>query len=175
MSHTWMSHATHMSETRYTVDIEMKGQLVLGGQNESCVTHGWVMSHTWMSHVTHMNEPGRTADIEIKGQLAMVWADEPAAPMRVSCHTYGWVMSHVLRSHVPSRMQHTATHCNTLHHTAPHCNALRSHVTSRTWTLQHAATHCNTWITSRASSQYLCVCVDDEAVTRLNQSYVTYE
>jgi len=30
-------------------------------------------------------------------------------------------------------VQHTATHCNTLHHTATHCN-----------TLQHTATHCTT-------------------------------
>jgi len=31
------------------------------------------------------------------------------------------------------RVQHTATHCNTLQHTATHCN-----------TPQHTATHCNT-------------------------------
>ena len=31
------------------------------------------------------------------------------------------------------RVQHTATHCNTLQHTATHCN-----------TLEHTATHCNT-------------------------------
>jgi len=41
MSHTWMSHVTHM--------------------NESCHTHEWVMSHTWMSHVTHMNESCHTS------------------------------------------------------------------------------------------------------------------
>jgi len=35
-SHTWMSHVTHMNESRHT--------------------HEWVTSHTWMSHVTHMNE-----------------------------------------------------------------------------------------------------------------------
>jgi len=31
------------------------------------------------------------------------------------------------------KVQHTATHCNTLQHTATHCNKL-----------QHTATHCNT-------------------------------
>ena len=40
MSHIWMSHVTHMSE--------------------SCRTYEWVMSHIWMSHVTHMNESCHT-------------------------------------------------------------------------------------------------------------------
>jgi len=34
MSHIWMSHVTHMNESRHTYE--------------------WVTSHIWMSHVTHM-------------------------------------------------------------------------------------------------------------------------
>ena len=40
MSHTWMSHVTHM--------------------NESYRTHEWVMSHIVVSHVTHMKESYHT-------------------------------------------------------------------------------------------------------------------
>jgi len=36
MSHTWMSHVTHM--------------------HEPCLAHNWVMSHICMSHVSHMSE-----------------------------------------------------------------------------------------------------------------------
>jgi len=52
-------------------------------------------------------------------------------------------------------MQHTATHCNTLHHTAPHCNTLQHNAAQTTCTrtaryitccntLHHTAIHCNT-------------------------------
>jgi len=57
----------------------------------------------------------------------------------------------------PYMLQHTATHCNTLHntlqHTTQHCNTLQptathcstpQHTTTHYTTLQHAATHCNT-------------------------------
>ena len=40
---------------------------------------------------------------------------------------------YIFRSLWDLRLQHTATHCNTLRNTATHCN-----------TLQHTATHCNT-------------------------------
>ena len=36
MSHTWMSHVTHM--------------------DKSCHAHEWVMSRTWLSHVTHIGK-----------------------------------------------------------------------------------------------------------------------
>jgi len=51
------------------------------------------------------------------------------------------------------RLQHTATHCNTLQHTATHCNTLQhtaTHCNTLQYTaiqcniLQHTATHCNT-------------------------------
>ena len=46
------------------------------------------------------------------------------------------------------RLQHTATHCNTLQHTATHCNTLQ-HTATHCNTLQHTATHCNTLSISR--------------------------
>ena len=47
MSHTWISHATHLNHT-----------------------YEWVMSQTWMSHVTHMNESCHT--YEHMGWLCLV-------------------------------------------------------------------------------------------------------
>ena len=41
------------------------------------------------------------------------------------------------------RLQHTATHCNTLQRTATHCTTLQ-HTATHCNTLQHTATHCNT-------------------------------
>jgi len=41
------------------------------------------------------------------------------------------------------RLQHTATHCNTLQHTAIHCHTL-PYTATRGNTLQHIATCCNT-------------------------------
>jgi len=74
MSHIWMIHATHMSESyrTYTQTAicftlcsvhEYMSQLWMRHVthvNESCQTYGWVMSHLWMSHATHMNEPYHT-------------------------------------------------------------------------------------------------------------------
>ena len=42
-----------------------------------------------------------------------------------------------------SRLQHTATHCNTLEHPATPCNTLQ-HTATHCNTLQHPATPCNT-------------------------------
>ena len=50
MSHIWISHGTHMDESCHKWDI---AGLVRG---ESCRTLEWVTTHLWMSHVTHMNE-----------------------------------------------------------------------------------------------------------------------
>ena len=44
------------------------------------------------------------------------------------------------------KLQHTATHCNTLQHTATHCNTLQ-HTATHCTTLQHTATHCNATLT----------------------------
>jgi len=45
-------------------------------------------------------------------------------------------------------LQHTASHCITLHHAAPHCSTLH-HTATYCTTLQHTATYCTT----------LCVCM----------------
>jgi len=74
MSHTWMSHVTHM--------------------DESCHTHGWVMSHTWMSHVTHMDESCHTL-----GKPVGVMLLAPTCRQQ-SCHSYQWVIYEFCTSHV---------------------------------------------------------------------------
>jgi len=77
MSHTWMSHVTHV--------------------NESCRTCKWVMSHTWMSHVIFANQSWmRHANTcvthgALERNPCLLCGNE-------SCHTRAWVMSHVRRS-----------------------------------------------------------------------------
>jgi len=68
------------------------------------------------------------------------------------CNTLYRIAAHC---NTPSRLQRTATHCNTLQHIATHCNTLQRTAThgntpsclQRTAThcnaLQHTATHCN--------------------------------
>jgi len=93
----------------------------------------------------------------------------------VTCHTctpphvcnHAYTLTHtggVRVQHIATHcntLQHTATHCNTLQHTATHCNTLQhtathshtqeelacstlQHVATNCNTLQHTATHCNT-------------------------------
>jgi len=77
MSHMWMCHVTHMTESCHTY--EYTWRLVKAYRwwsihmFESCHTYEWVMPHIWTSHVTHMNE---------------------------SCHTCEWVMSHMWMRHI---------------------------------------------------------------------------
>jgi len=62
LSHIWMRHATHMTE--------------------SCHTYDWVMSYIWMSHVTHSNETCHT--------YLWVMSHSPHIYMDASCDTYEW-------------------------------------------------------------------------------------
>ena len=109
MSHTWMSHVTHM--------------------NESCHTYGWVTSHIWMSHVIHIDESWHTSWVWVMAHIlrcvpwlnmsclinmcdmthSYVWRqhDSRCVPwLNISCcillsHvTRGWVMSHIWMSSV---------------------------------------------------------------------------
>jgi len=76
MSHTWMSHVTHM--------------------NQTCHTHEWDMSHTRMRHVTPWPSVWKRS--------AVAWLG--AIPLRrcFTCHiwmshiTYEWVMSRMRES-----------------------------------------------------------------------------
>ena len=68
ISHTWMRHLTHRSESRPAYEASHLRLLPfvwvmshtwmchVTHMNVSCHTHVWVMSHTWTSHVTRMNE-----------------------------------------------------------------------------------------------------------------------
>jgi len=73
MSHVWMSHVTHVIESRHTYEWVTSHIWIshVTQVNESCHTYEWVMSHVWMSHVTHMN---------------------------ASCHASSWVLSHIWTS-----------------------------------------------------------------------------
>jgi len=63
LSHTWMSHVTHM--------------------HPSCPTHPWVMSHTFMGHVTHIHESCRT-HAWVTAHICL----RHGTHTNVSCHTY---------------------------------------------------------------------------------------
>jgi len=54
VSHTWVSHVTHMNKSSHTYEWVMSHLWM------SHVTLEWVMSHIWISHVTHMNESSHT-------------------------------------------------------------------------------------------------------------------
>ena len=84
VKHFWMSHVTHVNESRHTCE--------------------WVMSHMWMSHVTRVNELCHTCE----GVMSLMWMTRShwewirshiwmshVAHMNESCHTYEWVMSYV--------------------------------------------------------------------------------
>ena len=79
MSHTWMSHVTHM--------------------HESCHTYEWVMSHIRMSHVTHINESCHTN----QWVVSRIWMSH-VIHTNESCHTYECVMSHILMNHFEQRL-----------------------------------------------------------------------
>ena len=86
MSHTLMSHVTHVKE--------------------SCHTHKWVMSHTWISHVKHIDESWHTyawvklhiwmSPVTYRHELSCrmctrmlhTWIDH-LIHMNTSCHAYG--------------------------------------------------------------------------------------
>jgi len=86
ISHTWMSHVTHMDELWMSHVTHM---------NESCHAYEWVMSHIWMSHVTHVNESCHTCTIgNYHGGFAAgmrwvphIWISH-VTHMNESCHTY---------------------------------------------------------------------------------------
>jgi len=83
VTHTWLNHATHMSESCHT---------------HVCVTPHmiWVMPHTWISHATHMNESCHTH----------VWV-EPR--MIESYNVREWVMPYIWMS----RTTHVLEWCHT--------------------------------------------------------------
>jgi len=85
MSHMWMSHVTHMTESCRTY------------ANESCHTCEWVMSNMWishvthlMSHVTHMNE---SCLLISPAQLMRLKGRNHVAYVNESRHICEWILS----------------------------------------------------------------------------------
>jgi len=64
-----------------------------------------------------------------------------------SRHTLTNTSCHTCTTCITRPLQHTATHCTTLHHTAPHCT-----------TLQHTTTHCNTLQQNCNTLQHTITC-----------------
>jgi len=100
MSHTWMSHVTHM--------------------NESCQIYKWVISHIWMSHVTHTNESSHTYEWVVSQVCSLssfclcvcvcvcvggcvhefVRTKQESHHVEMRHLAYEWVMSHMWMRHV---------------------------------------------------------------------------
>jgi len=104
MSHTWMSHVTHMNESCHTHEWAMSHTWMshVKHMNESYHTHEWVMSHTWMSHVTRMNASCRALthscvwQLRIQTHISRLTLHIQMWPQHTSHHAC-WVMSHVTR------------------------------------------------------------------------------
>ena len=61
MSHTWVSHVSHMDESwhKYEWVMSVMGHIWMihvSHMNESCHPYKWDRSHICMSHVSHMDE-----------------------------------------------------------------------------------------------------------------------
>ena len=109
MSHIWLSHVTHMNESRHTCEWGMPHTSRAADlMNKSCHKYDWVMSHIWMSHVTRMNESCHThpelQNSRKSQSLGLV------IHMKDSCHTYEWVRSHICMSHVTRMNESCHTH-----------------------------------------------------------------
>jgi len=96
MSHIWVSHVTHTSESRLDDLIQRLVRV-----------YEWAI---WMSHVTHLSESCHTYEW-VKAWWphtttgACIWMSN----MNESCRTFVWVMPHIWMSHV--------THMNESCHT----------------------------------------------------------
>ena len=98
MSHTWMSHITHMNESAYvTSHIRMRNVVRI---NESCRTHGWVMSQAMQRG---------------KAQRKAHAARKTQVDLQISHHTRH--MCYWFMSHISSHELHSYTYYVTCIHT----------------------------------------------------------
>jgi len=152
MTHIWMSHDTHMNESRHTYEWVMTHIWMSHDthMNESWHTHEWVMTHIWMSHDTHMNE---------------------------SRHTYEWVLTHIWMSHdTPTWMRH-GTHARVISHTCM-SDITHMHESRHTysWDVSHTrmnhVTHMDATYRVIDLSIYLHVCDTMHSCEQHDVSYV---
>ena len=127
MSHIWVSHVTHMSE--------------------SCHTYEWVMSHIWMIHVTHI-------ECRMRVRLGCAYRMSHVTHMHVSFHTYEWVMSHLWVRHVTHMNESCHTYrmrdsgafymCDVNHSYVWHDSLIYVTWLIRMWDMTHSV--CVTWM-----------------------------
>ena len=101
MSHRWISHVTRINESYHTYERAISHIWMIHGthMNESWHICAWGMAHRSMSHVTHMNGSCHAKQAQ---QSITKKCDNCAYECVVldeSCHTYEWVMSHISMSH----------------------------------------------------------------------------
>ena len=95
VSIVWVSHGTHMNESRHTYRWDMSRHVT--HMNRACQSYEWVMALIWMSHVTHTNETCHVT--------SLIWI---ARVNRISdlWHSYEWVSSHIWMTHM-NESRHT--------------------------------------------------------------------
>jgi len=167
-SHGWMSHFTHMNESRLTYKwvmshiwlshVTLTYEWVMSHlhMNESCHTYEWVMSHL------HMNESCHTYIWMSHVTLTYSWVMSNSSCQTYTwmSHvtlTYEWVMSHKWMSHVTHRVR-TNIYC-------------RFHSrTAYDWVMSHwvmSLGHVNDWVMSHTHMH--------NHVRHVNESSHTYE
>ena len=131
MSHTWMSHVTHMHESchAYECDVSHTWMSHVTHINATCHTYKWVMSHIEMLHISHINESCTTNDHFLRWRVVM------SQYVGVSCEgkkmeereksVWGWVVT----------WHHQITH-------HPHISTLQGRQLSYVW---HDSFMCVTW------------------------------
>jgi len=128
-AHVWMSHNTHLNESRHTYHSDIVALRMCGIRHgthlcESWYTYcsnfiatlrsEWVTAHMWLSHSTHVNKSRHTSEWVtahewITHSTRLVVISTPSSLLRESCHASVCVMAHKLISH--------GTHLNESRHT----------------------------------------------------------
>jgi len=131
MSHTQMSHATHINAAHGTIIRDCPAAMVCTScHTNACMSHKWmshaphmkepckwVMSHEWM-HVTQMNE-SCSVWMSNTNKCVMPHMNEQYKWIQVNrvwvmshIYTNDWVMPHTWRSHTNESYLSHATHMN---------------------------------------------------------------
>ena len=130
-SHLWMSHVTHMNETRHTDESIMSHTLMrhVKQMNEWCHTHTWVMSHKWRHHIAsamiffdvvlttmlyldiciHFVPVHELVTTHTHTSHVRTWMSH-ITHMNESCHAREWVGSHRWMSRVAQMNESCHTH-----------------------------------------------------------------
>jgi len=115
--------------------------IYMRNMTHSCTWHDSFICVTWLIYTCDMTH----LYVRHDSYICVTWPIHVCVERARHCNTHTSQRRNYTATHI--RLQHTATHCNTLQHTATHCNTHTSQRRNYTAThirLQHTATHCNT-------------------------------